>query len=367
MKDFLKKPLLIVFWNSDCEVSNKFLTKLDSINLQMKNRMNVLVITGFSDRKIKDAFAYKTIIKNIQVPVVAGDTFFHKKFPHRFQPHVVWVNNFGIISGITGHEEVTTENLKLFISKATLNLPLKEDIMDPDILFSLTPLMVNEYQKNKNKLVVYSYIGGPRSGILSGSNKAIYNNIDSVLRINSRNADFKKLYYIAFDQYGAFHNNRYLIEGKGLLNDPRFNDLYCYDLILKDTSKKKIYRFMQQDLDRFFNITTSLETRPMEVLVLKRLTTTDKIAAKSNTPADSYATTDSLYWRNIRLYFFVEWLNEISAMPYPVIDETGYKGKADFSLPNQLKNWMQINKALNIHGLELVLETRPLEVIIFKD
>ncbi len=161
MKGFLKKPLLIVFWNSDCDVSNRFLSELDSKHQDFKNELNVLVITSFPNQKVKDAFANKTIIKNVRFPVVTDDTIFRKKFPHRFEPHVVWVSSSGIIHAITEHKTVSNENLKLFISGTSLNFPLKEDIVDQDVFFSLTPIMINEYQKNKNKLFTYSFFLKP--------------------------------------------------------------------------------------------------------------------------------------------------------------------------------------------------------------
>ena len=365
---FKGKPLLLNFWNTHCSVGLEYLAKLDSIRRSMHNELQVILITGESADIVNAVWANKKILHNIRLPVIVEDTMLRKLFPHRIEPHLVWISRDGIIQAITGYEEGTIKNLTAFVQNQKVQLPQKKEVADPDIFFSLTPLMVNEYEKNKNKLFTYSYLGAYRPGIFSGSTVARYMEADSTVRIHAQNISAYRLYELAYKQFQFFHQSRFVLEGNADSIIKAMANSYCYDLIIKDSSKEKAYNFMRQDLDRYFGLSGSFEKRKIKVLVLRRTSAIDKLKALQQGQPDKYITRDSIVWRNIKWRYFIETeFNEPSLLPYHVIDETGYSGKVNISIVSSLNDWKAVNESLKKFDLSLALEERWLDTIVLKD
>src|SRR5690606_5448016 len=65
-------------------------------------------------------------------------------------------------------------------------------------------------------------------------------------------------------------------------------NIFCYELIARDTSHNKFLNQMKQDLDAHFNILSQVLKIPMECLILKRTTKDDWLKAKERKPPVTY-------------------------------------------------------------------------------
>lgn len=365
LSGFTGKPLLLVFWSTTCPVSLDYVQKLDSVKKDMGNKLEILLVTHQQKQLVQDALQNNERLQRLRLPVVVEDKVLKKLFPHRTAPHQVWINQKGIIKAITGHNELTKQNLINFIASKELNLPQKEEIMDNDIYFSLTPLMVNQYTKNKNKLFAYSYLGDYRPGIYSGTLAARYNPVDSVVRIKLINGSLTNLYRLAYYNMQHFHKARFIMEMPVKQIQHQLKSSFCYDLILKDTSIKNAYRYMIGDLDRSFNVKSSLQKRKIRVLVLKRTSGMDKLKAVPGRAPDAFDKNGKYIIHNGFIQPLVDYLfNYLSPLPFPVINQTGYEGNIDLELPADFSDLDGIRKALLNYDLALVEEEREMEVIV---
>jgi thiol-disulfide isomerase/thioredoxin len=365
LSEFNQKPLLLTFWNTKCGVGLQFLPKLDSLQKEYPS-VQVLLVDHEPGEVVDAAFKNKKLLRHITLPVVVADTMLHKVFfPHRSEPHLVWIDKNGIVQAITGHMEATPRNMLLFSTGQRLSLTLKKEIMDPKIYFSITPLISNEYDKNKVKLLNYSYLGKYRPGIYNGATAAHYNPDEGTTTIKATNTSLYSLYKLAYVGLQTFHNSRIIATN---ISKEMTGNLYCYELVMKDTSEAHAYHCMRQDLDRTFGITSNIENRKIDVLVLKRTSAKDKLRSKAlnGSQSDSYFTGDKYIIKYGWLGGILEYLVSSNKSPFHIMDETGYNNRVDMVMDVDFQDLEKVRNSLKKYGLDLVKEERELEVIILK-
>lgn len=365
IRELNKKPLLLTFWNTKCDVGLRFLPKLDSLQKEFPS-VQVLLVDFEPKNVVHEAFKNKTILDNIFLPIVVADTILHKVFfPHRTEPHIVWIDKNGVVKAITGHMEVTPHNMMLFGTNQSLSMPLKKEIMDPKIYFSITPLISNEYDKNKTKLLNYSYLGRFRPGIYNGASSAHYNPDDGTTSIKATNISLYSLYKLAYVGLQTFHNSRIIATN---ISNEISGNIYCYELVTRDSSEAHAYNCMRQDLDRAFGITSNIENRKIDVLVLKRTSPMDKLRSKIPNPkqSDSYFSGDNYFVKNGWIGGILDYLVSSNKTPMPIVDETGYNNRVDLVMNINFNNLEQVRNSLKKYDLDLVKEKRKMAVIILK-
>ena len=53
--------------------------------------------------------------------------------------------------------------------------------------------------------------------------------------------------------------------------------------------------------------------------------------------------------------------------PYPLLDETGYKGRIDMELMTDLTDMSLLNAALNKYGLAFIRAEREVKLLVIRD
>jgi hypothetical protein len=363
LSEFYKKPLLLSFWSTTCEVSTEYLLHLDSLKKVIRDSVEFLIVTTEAEEKL-NMVLNNGRLANIDFVFSVQDTLLKKVFPFRTVPHVCWINTEGKVEAITGHKEVTKENLVDFIDSHLKVQTVKADEMTNDVFFSLSPLIVNEYKKNKNRLLAYSYLGNYSPEILSMKMVALYDSADKTTRIKIINSTVGSLYKCVFNQYRGFHFSRILNEDGSVFNDTD-SEYYCYDLLIKDTSSFKAYRYMQQDLDRYFGFKSSFIKRKIKVWVLKSLEL-ENIHFNKKEKSELYESSGALIARSVSMANILDYLNGGKYFDCPIMDETKYSGKINLEMPINTRDHHVINKELAKFGLKIKVEDRWMDVIVLK-
>ena len=150
LSDFIgTKALLIDFWFSYCPACLESFPKLDSIQKEFKDDLNILLVTYEPKEKMLGTFNRFDRIKHIKLPSVFSDTLLNLIFPHRSSPHEIWIDKHGEIKAITDHTEVNRANISALIAGRDLNLPVKKDNMDYSAELPLISTL------NKEKILKY--------------------------------------------------------------------------------------------------------------------------------------------------------------------------------------------------------------------
>lgn len=370
LTDFIgDKALLIDFWFTACSSCIESFPKLDSLQKEFKDDLNILLVTFETEEKTLHTFNTINRIKHVKLPSVVADTLMHLIFPHTSAPHEIWVDKNGKIKAITDHTSINRNNIRSLIAGEELNLPLKKDNMEYTMFDPLIKYI------DPQKMYKYNIISSHEPGLPASD--GIYIQPDNgFLRAKGSNVHFHNLYIMAYNQWGkSFNHNRLIIdksvlERLGQTKDP-YQNAFCYDSWWRDTTRAKACQEMQADLDGFFNLKSYSEKRTVPCLVLKEIGTKKRYI--SNNPSgkgDSYSDKDTLYIENVFLKYPVEAVfnyGRYAWSPYQFFDETGYEGKMSIKLPKKVESIEQVNRFLKDYDLEVVMEKRRMDVIVIKE
>lgn len=362
------KALLIDFWFSSCSSCIESFPKLDSIQKEFKNDLNVLLVTFETKEKAVKTFNTIKKISHIKLPSVLEDTLLHLVFPHTSAPHEIWIDKNGKIKAITDHTSINRENIRSLITGEELNLPVKKDNMEYSFVDPV------EKTADWNKMIKSTFLSTHQPGLpaLGG----IYIHPETgFLRVNAVNVHFQSLYILAYDQWGkSFNYNRFIID-KNILE--RFKEkgdnknVFCYDGWWRDTTRVKACSEMQEELDRYFHTKSYSEKRKIPCIILKENGIQKRY--KSVNPSartNTYSENDTLYLENVYLkYLIYSTFNygQDAWSPFQFIDETGYEGPMSIKLPEKFETITQVNSYLKNLDLEVTLEERWLDVIIITE
>lgn len=149
------KSVIIDCWGRYCAPCIITLGKLDSIQKEFSNQLQVITVSEITNKEE----LYKTLgkyrqTKNLSLPVVLGNQQIIKYFPYKLISHIVWINSKGIVKAITGSEQITKQNVQAFLNDEPLHWPLKQDELDFDYTKPLLGIV--------NPAPPSSFEGGPR-------------------------------------------------------------------------------------------------------------------------------------------------------------------------------------------------------------
>jgi hypothetical protein len=167
---------------------------------------------------------------------------------------------------------------------------------------------------------------------------------------------------------------------KELLDTWKEQHCYEYELILPVEKKADRYKFMQQDLQRYFGLRARIEQRTIQSLVLKRIPGSYDLRSLGGRPVDSLIQStnsrpiddSSRVFRNKPFNEFFgkvrNWVRYFHKLD--ITDETGYGGNIDIRLREvsiDPLNLEDLRKDLYRYGLEIVEGETCADVIILEE
>src|SRR5690606_30699008 len=102
------------------------------------------------------------------LPVIADDKDLQMIFPHKQLPHYVWIAN-GAVEGITGYEEVNSENIQAVANNEPTFVKAKADA-ERQPYDRKKPLFVNGNGGNGEAIKFHSILAGYTPGLKGSYN-----------------------------------------------------------------------------------------------------------------------------------------------------------------------------------------------------
>lgn len=133
---FKGKWLLLDFWASWCSSCTKTFPRLDSLQAQFGEDVQILLVnpkeTGDDANKLAKFFTKREALtgKPFTLPVVWGDTIAFQQFPFKLLPHCIWIDPDGVIRAITGKQYLTAQYIQDMLDGKAMNWPIKKDWKD---------------------------------------------------------------------------------------------------------------------------------------------------------------------------------------------------------------------------------------------
>jgi hypothetical protein len=361
LKDFLGKPLIICWWFSGCSDAVQFVPYLDSMSKQLRGKLNVLMASLDNEKQIKAVFATPPFA-SVTIPMTIADTAFKQHFPHRVEPHIIWIDKNGVIKSVTSKKEVSPQNLTSFAHGITPKLALKEEVLDPQVFFTLTPLAVNEYPKYESGMRYSFYLGGYRTGIAGQFQPPFYHKETGIVRARAINTSAYKLFLLVNGIRNGFHNNR-ILTPQNLTWESIAKQKFCLDAYIRDTSKVLLYALIKNDVEQSLGLKSGFGKAKMKVWVITMTSDTQNIRTKYAKPELPFTSNGITTYRKIKFETIVENANTGSATPYPLLDETRFPHYIDISVAADMSSLSALNSSLKPYGVVVIETEREIEVL----
>jgi hypothetical protein len=176
----------------------------------------------------------------------AADTTLSKYFFYESVPHVIWINNNGIIKAITSGDLVTENNIRNILRDEHYSLAVKIDRHYEPRLSLLQNLGLQQHGN-------YSFFTDSIPGFPGGRSRR-QDVAANTTRITAINSSIGGMYALAFKQW--------LLKPYQVITA---NDVpsgsYCYELVWNAAKDLTVQTLMLQDLQRRFNTTASMQQK----------------------------------------------------------------------------------------------------------
>ena len=377
LADYKGKLVIFDFWGTGCSACIKAFPKIDTLQKQFEGRVQFILVNKESEDSTRRFLQRKTKIKLPSVPCITGDKVLHRYLPHVYVPHHVWLDGNRKILAITDGHNATAKHISEALAGESISLHQKKEIWRKDYS---KPLIAEADSELVKTPFYYSFLMPEVPALVNA--RSLWPN-----RVVLNRKSVLQLVEIAFNEGTG---NKFLYPGTVALQVkdsaaflwPEAGDeldqwhrkhSYYYELSVPPSMKNRLYKFMQQDLVRFFNLEVRIEKQPVKTLVLLRTSTQDKLKTRGGKPGGSLFVDiqPEKFLQNKpfeRLSAFLGIWAENLHLPF--MDETGYNGNIDIALSTDILNSQDLaglRKELAKYDLDLKEENRSADVLVIKE
>lgn len=378
LNDYAGKLLIIDFWGLGCISCIASFPKLDSLQQQFGERLQIVLVTRDPRSKVEAFFARKKI-KQPSIPVVVEDTVLSKSFYYEGVPHLVWINEKGKVQFITGGTELSAYNLSRYFSGAALSFSVKKLLPD----FNLAE---PTWREGGGRLAHHVKYYSVLSGYLdehTAYRKQIYDDSTGIFLLKVLNASLLQFYQIAYGgiwETGPYaRRSRILFElsdplpftGPGYLRQDEWKraNYYCYEALLPGIPEIAFCKYMQRDLERYFPYCVNIEQKRQKVFVLESLPTRATLLPPKLIPGFAIDMENKcielthVFTKDIasRLDEFFESNGRI------FIDSSENKFIGDVTLSFPFTDWQLTARELLRYGLKLTETEMQIDMMVIRD
>lgn len=370
LADYNDKLVILDFWSLFCIPCIKHMPAIDSLQRQFGNNVLFLPVNSNPkyDTPTKIAAFFKDRKKDFNLPSVISDIVLWELFQPPALGTYVWIKN-GKVQQITDGEEVTAVNLKKAISEESLEIRQTERIQND----GQKPLFSEGYGKSMPAKYFMRSMIFPYSPGLEGAGWQT-DSTGKVFRVTFVNSSVYSLLLAANPNFTHFYNRvkketKYpdLLRENFDTDSIRKKFMFSYEAIFAPVSRKKAADYIKQDMARYFpyeldSIQVVDSCWVLKLSGSKKLITHMRVKAGTNL----YENFGSpIYFNDLPISALRFGLEQ--HLKIPVLDETGYQSNVWIDLPSNVKNSVELTKALKKQGILLTKAVRAVEYLLIKD
>jgi len=376
LSDFKGKLIILDFWSSWCTSCIALFSHMDSLQHRFQNNLQIILVNTKSKMTKDDAPKINKLLSGlkertgsiIDLPVVYDCPELDGYFPCIEIPHEVWINGEGKVVGITYPDEVIPANIQALINGEVVHMRLKKDRFDVDLR---KPLFIDGNGGKSDETLFRSLVTGYLDGYGGGVGTLVGDG--KFTGLYAVNQSLFSLTRTAYNNEIPFPDNRVILEVKDE-NKFRARDgdtaayhyKYSYELMVPPaTSDSSVLSEMQNDLERYFNISIRKEIRKIKCLVLTGLTTTNSAPSAKKAGFDLEKNTPKKYIYNYPPDGMARILNLFSSTP--VINQIKTTTNLSVDLPYNINDVKKLQHAFAKAGITLKEEYRDMEVVVISD
>ncbi|MGH7238529.1 MAG: TlpA family protein disulfide reductase, partial [Candidatus Saccharimonadales bacterium] len=273
ISDFKGKVLILDFYTTRCLGCIASFPKYDSLQREFGDKIQVLLCTTASAKEVRSLFARVEALRKIHLASVVSDTVLSGIFKHRTVPHLVLIDQSGLVRAVT--YGVERKDIKALLAGRPVHLLVKRDggpSFDPE-----DPQLISDYQyyHRDDHFYFYSYIAP--LAVPTSSGEGVEKDKDGNITRTTFQGSIQQLFRIAYDKTDEYNSTRVLLDFKKASSfrtvdqDSGIN-CYTYDLIMHPGwSPARAYKYMQRQFDAFFNVSSSEKKKRVKCFILRRV------------------------------------------------------------------------------------------------
>ncbi|MBL7743124.1 MAG: TlpA family protein disulfide reductase [Chitinophagaceae bacterium] len=378
--DFKGRAIILDFWGTGCVSCLRSFRYLDSLQEALGDKLQVILVNTNSRDSVESFFLKRKKLHRPSVIMINADTQLHQLFPHTGVPFQVWIDPKGVVRHFT--RELFANDVVAFSEERG------REIENTVGRRQKIPILNQPW---KDKSLYYSFFSmGTDTALIPDANDSLHAGITVTL---SHALNLFKFAFNEKDQYAFDQPWEVILEtsdkepfekpkGKEKRRNWESNHLLGYQLQVPISQKKNVYRYMQEDLKRFFGVQAYIDKRSMRCLVLTQSGKMDQLRSKGGpcqNNFNSFADTDNddekattRYYTNGSFDFFVKWLKAETEyqLQMPFVSEVSYPYAIDIQAEGHLLDNLtpdNINKILRRYGLVIETRYRKIDVLVIRD
>lgn len=405
VKDLKGQFFILDFWNRFCTACIKSFPKQNELQKRFNGKVKIFLI-GLQDKEGRINTLYQTIKQrmNLSLPI-AFDSVLYKRFVPAGAPHLIFVDDQGIVKAIT--YEAKPEQVDSFIAKKKFKFvdqSYDAYVHSKSFFTNKRPILTHGNGGEDTAFIYRSLLTYYRAEV--GTNSTTLENWfeavsrDSIGRIVGKSIwpkiftyqttgnPLEWLYMKAYtglerieftdSLYGSYYP-RLQLEARdtGLFYSKDTHDWFSYSTSMpkEKASIEYVQEVMRKDLKNYFGYEVSIERRRMPYW---RLVSCEEAKVKLKTQGGPKQGADKLFLAGFSLKNRpVEDLLNLIYLSFPVdkqpvlIDDTEITGNIDISIvptiTGDLRNFSDFLGALNKNGLNLIKGEKEMKVIVIRD
>lgn len=380
---FAGKPLLIHMWTFSCKGCIAEFPKLDSLQQQFGDSLQILMINPESPGAVDSFFRkFKKVHRPHSTPMLTGEVDLHNRLRMLGD---LWLDSSHTVRYAASVEHASADNLRRFITGKPLTFKPNVFIEDYD---NSKPLIAEGNGRWVDSVVSYSYffhhafqidllnpVGPlerkPATRLLIPGTQVItlYNRAYQ----KDRQHPFTD---VTIDIPDSLRSLFFAPTGEDVDENWRINHKYTYEIKVPDNKAHLIWDYMREDLSRQFDLTARVEMQYRDCWVLAAQEP-QKFASNNG---ERFATgehplmMDTATILQFRHYPFTRILSNFesfvrAASPLPFVNEVKYKAAVNFSIPIEVieaKDIRALQKVFKLHGFNLKSGKRKVPVLVIR-
>jgi thiol-disulfide isomerase/thioredoxin len=403
ISDFKGKLLILDFWGVTCGTCIAEMPHLVKLQQEFSDKIQILLVTSDSKQQVEQLFKRSGFVRNINLPFVVGDRTLIKLFPsHEYGLHV-WIDGNSIVKQKTDFGAYSSKQISAFLSGQKVSITQNDQIMDFD---PSAPLWLEGNGRQVNFIKYSSMISGNIGKVresqklkIDSANRTVrYRILNKSILILYRdafpdrdlepvqNGDKVNYYYSKKENYSRIvlevnDSSKYLKPTSAINTDWAVSNSYCYEIELPLEKQHEINSMMRQDLERYFDLSGSIQKRKVKCWALVRTSPSDTLFKADSTGVPYNRLNENEDLRVLHKQSF-DVLSEIlkgylsnTSRESPlggefIYNETGYKGLIDFVIPVHRMESLKYPAVINLlhrYGLDLKEEEREMDCLVLRE
>lgn len=392
------KYVILDFFSKYCTVCFLSLPKTDSLQKIYKDKIQFVMVGPDEPGTIETYQKFHHKLK-LNLPMAIVDRSVFKTFGVHSVPHLVWIDRAGLIKGITISNELTRDNLELFlrggiIQRDSTFLRAAQNTYD-----NKSPFLLYGNGGEDSSFVMRSLFSVWKSGMPLGSPSGVFDdvwksywrqqNTTPPAMFQTLGTSIMRLYNYAYwgsDENFIWKQNMkehlygnvwpkpvFEISDTTAVRPDHKNgkNVYNYSIITnriwKDTAEQ-LKEIMRNDLKNYFGYEVDIQTRSWPIWKLIVIDSS-KIPHTQNGESKRIKNTKTgIHLQNLPISTFVQSLSKaIAFMNDVVIDSTGINYNLDIKIDAIMTQFDDITTELKKNGLALVRSTKMMKTLVIKD